>query len=89
MGLIPGSGRSPKGRNGNPLQYACWENPMDRGAWQFMGLKESDMTQHAHTLLFLQTELGRFFFFFFFTVLWSSLSYNSIILSVKSLVEFP
>ena len=30
-GLIPGSGRSPKGRNGNPLQYTCLENPMDRG----------------------------------------------------------
>ena len=30
--LIPGSGRSPEG-NGNPLQYSCLENPMDRGAW--------------------------------------------------------
>ena len=33
VGLIPGSGRSPAGRNGNPLQYSCLENPMDRGAW--------------------------------------------------------
>ena len=33
MGLIPGSGRSPGGGNGNPLQYSCLENPMDRGAW--------------------------------------------------------
>ena len=32
-GSIPGSGRS-RGRNGNPLQYSCLENPMDRGAWQ-------------------------------------------------------
>ena len=32
-GLIPGSGRSPGGENGNPLQYSCLENPMDRGAW--------------------------------------------------------
>ena len=32
-GLIPGSGRPPGGRHGNPLQYACLENPMDRGAW--------------------------------------------------------
>ena len=32
-GLIPGSGRSPGGGNGNPLQYSCLENPMDRGAW--------------------------------------------------------
>jgi len=31
-GLIPGSGRSPGGRHGNPLQYSCLENPMDRGA---------------------------------------------------------
>ena len=33
-GLIPGSGRSPGGRHGNPLQDSCLENPMDRGAWQ-------------------------------------------------------
>ena len=33
-GLIPGSGRSPGGGNGNPLQYSCLENLMDRGAWQ-------------------------------------------------------
>ena len=34
VGLIPGLGRSPGGGHGNPLQYACLENPMDRGAWQ-------------------------------------------------------
>ena len=33
MDLIPGSGRSTGGGNGNPLQYFCLENPMDRGAW--------------------------------------------------------
>ena len=33
-GSIPGSGRSPGGGNGNPLQYSHLENPMDRGAWQ-------------------------------------------------------
>ena len=32
-GLIPGSGRSPGGGHGNPLQYSCLENPTDRGAW--------------------------------------------------------
>ena len=32
LGLIPGSGRSPGEGNGNPLQYFCLENPMDRGA---------------------------------------------------------
>ena len=34
LGLIPGLGRSPGEGNGNPLQYSCLENPMDRGAWQ-------------------------------------------------------
>ena len=33
-GLIPGSGRSPGGGHGNPLQYSCLETPMDRGAWR-------------------------------------------------------
>ena len=32
-GSIPGLGRSPGEGNGNPLQYSCLENPMDRGAW--------------------------------------------------------
>ena len=34
VGLIPGSGRSPRGGNGNSVQYSCLENPMDRDAWQ-------------------------------------------------------
>ena len=33
LGSIPGSGRSPGEGNGNPLQYSCLENPMDRGVW--------------------------------------------------------
>ena len=33
VGLILGSGRSPAGGHGNPLQYCCLQNPMDRGAW--------------------------------------------------------
>ena len=33
MGLTPGLGRCPRGEHGNPLQYSCLENPMDRGAW--------------------------------------------------------
>ena len=33
MGSTPGSGTSPREGRGNPLQYACVENPMDRGAW--------------------------------------------------------
>ena len=46
--LIPGSGRSPGVGSGNPLQYSCLANPMDRGAWQAVVqgvVKESDMTE--------------------------------------------
>ena len=49
-GLIPGSGRSPRGGNGNPLQYSCLENTMDRGArWATVheGHKELAMTEHG------------------------------------------
>ena len=34
LGSIPGSGRSPGERNGNPLQYSCLENSIDRGTWR-------------------------------------------------------
>ena len=42
----PGLGRFPGGGHGNPLQYSCLENPMDRGAWwdSPWGSKELDMT---------------------------------------------
>ena len=40
-GFIPGLGRSPEEGNGNPLQYSCLENPMDRGAWLSMGSQKS------------------------------------------------
>ena len=45
-GSIPGSGRSPGEGNGNPLQYSCLGNPMDRGAWwaTVHGVAESDVT---------------------------------------------
>ena len=45
LGLISGWERSPGEEHGNPLQYSCLENPMDRGAWQATvhgGHKESD-----------------------------------------------
>ena len=42
LSLIPGSGRSPGEGNGNPLQFPCLENPMDKGAW--LVHKELDMT---------------------------------------------
>ena len=46
--MIPGDGRSPGKRNGNPLQYSCLENSMDRGAWVRYSpwdCKESDTTE--------------------------------------------
>ena len=48
LGLISGSGRSPGEGNGNPLQYSCLENPMDRGAGQTTvhgGHKRSNKTE--------------------------------------------
>ena len=53
--LIPGSGRSPGGGHGNPLQYSCLEKSMDRGAWQATvhGVTKSRTQlkqQHAHTV---------------------------------------
>ena len=47
---VPGSGRSPGGGHGNPLQESCLENPMDRGAWQatvHRVAKELDVTEAA------------------------------------------
>ena len=51
LGSIPGLGRSPGVGNGNPLQYTCLENPMDRRDWRVTvhGIAESDMTEHACT----------------------------------------
>ena len=49
-GSIPGSGKSPGEGNGNPLQYSCLENPMDRGAQRAIVylVAESDMTEQLH-----------------------------------------
>ena len=61
MGSIPGSGRSPGGGNGNPLQCSCLENPMDRVTWWASpwGRKESDTTEglsiHATQLVLSTT----------------------------------
>ena len=52
VGSVPGSGRSPGGGHGDPLQYSCLGKPVDRGAWRRMGTcgvhgvaKEPDMTE--------------------------------------------
>ena len=49
QGSIPGSGKYPGGRHGNPLQYSCLENPVDRGDWwttySSWCCKESDTTE--------------------------------------------
>ena len=47
VGLIPGSGRSPEGGYGNPLQYSCLKNPMDRGAWRATESDTTEVTEHA------------------------------------------
>ena len=50
VGLIPGSGRSNGGGSGNPLQYSCLENPVDKEAWgaTVSGVtKESDVTEQV------------------------------------------
>ena len=52
--LIPESGISPGGENGNPLQYSCMENPMDRGAWWAT----------VHGVAKSQTQLGTHVFYF-------------------------
>ena len=52
VGLIPGCGRSPGGGHGNPVQYSCLENPMERGAIQFMVLQKvrhDRVHPHTHT----------------------------------------
>ena len=50
MGLIPGLARAPGEGNGNPLQYSCLINFMDREAWKATshGVTELDVTDHTH-----------------------------------------
>ena len=57
MGLIPGSGRSPGGGHGNPLQYSCLENPQGQRrlvGYSPRGRKESDATGAEHNMYFFK-----------------------------------
>ena len=62
-GWNPGSGRSPKVGNGNPLQYSCLENilAMDRGAWQATVHRAkkggTKLSTHTHIFFFLKTQM--------------------------------
>ena len=49
-GSVPGSERPPGEGNGNPVQYACLENPMDRGAWGATVHRVTNMSDTAQTL---------------------------------------
>ena len=55
VGLILGLGGFPGGRNGNPCQYSCLENPMDRGAWWLQSMESQRVvhnwgTEHTHRI---------------------------------------
>ena len=56
LGLIPGLGRSPGEGNGNPAQYSCLENPIDRGAWwaTVHGVAKSQTRLSDFTFTFIQ-----------------------------------
>jgi len=102
LGSIPGLGRSPGGGNGNPLQYSCLENPMDRGTWRSTvhGI-ELDMTEW---LTFLFTLFIFSFVAYAFSIMskksfpspmsWnlspllSSMSFISFVLMSRSLTHF-
>ena len=62
MGSVPGSGRSSGGGNGNPLQYSCPGNPMDRGAWQakvhWVAKSQTQLHDWEHTHTHTHTHLA-------------------------------
>ena len=68
LGSIPGSGRSPGGGYGKPLQYSCLENSMDREAWQATGhgIAELDGTMYTHTHTHTQSTSNSLSHLFFF-----------------------
>ena len=75
-GLIPGLGRSPEERNGNPLQYSCLENPTDGGAWSVT----------VHVVAKSQTGLSNFTFTWVISLCKCQMTFY--VLSRLSLVQF-
>ena len=78
MGSIPESGRSLGGGHGNPFQYSCLENPMDRGAWWatvHKGLKESDM--HWRQIIYHLSYIFSAIIFFFMSHWFLLLLFNT------------
>ena len=73
-GSIPGSGKCPGEGNGNPLQYSCLENPVDRGAWQAIVHRVESVRQDLETK---KTEGG-------INYLITSLSLPSVAISLNS-----
>ena len=69
--LLPGSGRSPGGGNGNPLQCSCLENPMDGGAWW----------AEVHGISRSQARLSNFTFTFHFHALEKEMATHSSVLA--------
>ena len=63
-GSTPGSGKSPREGNGNPLQYSCLENPTDRGAWRStvhgVTKSQTQLSMHAHTVYLYWFSICRF-----------------------------
>ena len=69
VGSVPGSGGSPVGGNGNPLQYSCLKNPMDRRAWPATVLRvtksQTQLSTHTCHVNYISIKLGEKQNFFF------------------------
>ena len=96
VGSVPGSGWSSEVGNGNPLQYSCLENPMDRGVCNPLqkGYKELDMTEQLSTV-FHESVTWYFFFtilenfcYYLFTYCFCSILYPSRTLITRTLDLF-
>ena len=104
VGWIPGSGRSPGGAHGNPLQCSCLENPTVRGAWRataHRAAKESDVAEHtghtsgqprlSHTWLSSRIPSGAFsiiYNFFFIYLVLTALGLHCYMRAVSSCREW-